>query len=118
MIYVEFYNDAPLVILTKMTSEEYTEAVKVEDIRTFESLEVFSDQYPDFKVPAPRKDKSPQLRREAIKKADVLAAEMQKMIVGTPDKNRESRFKLNAEALIDTQKKELVTHKRLCFRCS
>ena len=98
MIYVEFYNDAPLVILKTMTAEEYTEAVKVDDIRTFESLDVFSEQYPEFKIPAPRKDKSPQLRREAIKKADDLAAEMQKMIVGTPDKNRESRFKLNAEA--------------------
>ena len=98
MIFVEFYEESPIVILTKMTSEEYTEAVKFDDIRTFESLAVFSEQYPSFKIPAPRKDKMPQLRREAIRRIQKKANEYQEQVVGTNDDYRFQRFRLNLES--------------------
>ena len=97
MIYVEFYKNKPFLI-SEISESEFEEYKKHADIREFESLELFLLDYPDFESEKKRIDNMPQIRREAIKKADELAAEMQKMIVGTPDKNRETRFKLNAEA--------------------
>ena len=97
MIYVEFYKNKPFLI-SDISESEFEEYKKHADIREFESLEVFLLDYPDFESEKKSIDKLPQLRREAIKKADEQAAEIQRMIVGTPDKNRETRFKLNAEA--------------------
>ena len=77
MIYVEFYKNKPFLI-SDISESEFEEYKKHADIREFESLEVFLLDYPDFESEKKRIDKLPQLRREAIKKADELAAEMQK----------------------------------------
>ena len=99
MIYIEFRENKPLFALTEMTMEEYSYRSKYEDIRAFESMEVFSEQYPDFKIPVPRKDKKmPQLRREAIRRIQKKANEYQEQVVGTNDDYRFQRFRLNLES--------------------
>jgi hypothetical protein len=96
MFYVEFYKDTPVAI---SSASDYEERELTElDIREFASADVFSIEYPNFKIPVPRKDKITQLRREAVRKIEKRANDYQAQVVGTPDPAREQRFQYNIRA--------------------
>lgn len=96
MLYIEFYKDVPVSISSEAEYDERD--INDLDIRAFDSADIFSADYPDFKIPAPRKDKMLQLRREAIRKIENRANDYQAQVVGTPDPAREQRFQYNIRA--------------------